>query len=112
MAKHSAADKAEALAKLREWFPKGSTVYTILRNVSRSGMGRTIGVVGLLKGDEPHTQMYFIHPNHAVSVVLDYTLKRDGVYLGGCGMDMGFHLVNSLGYALWYDGYALKHEWL
>jgi len=30
----------------------------------------------------------------------------------GCGMDMGFHLVNSLAYILFGDGYALDQRWL
>lgn len=53
----------------------------------------------------------------------------DAIRVGGAGMDMGFHLVYSLGSALWPDGtkkphgtrngepdraggYALKHQWL
>ncbi len=30
MAKHTKAEQDEAIEKLREWFPKGSTVFTIL----------------------------------------------------------------------------------
>lgn len=54
---------------------------------------------------------------------------RQGIKVGGCGMDMGFHLVYSLGSTLWpkgtpkphgtrngepdrAGGYALKKEWL
>lgn len=35
--KITAKERAEQIEKLRNWFPKGSTVYTILRHVSRSG---------------------------------------------------------------------------
>ena len=52
-----------------------------------------------------------------------------GLVIGGCGMDMGFHVVYNLGRAMWPDGtpdphgtrngepdrdggYALKHRWL
>ena len=55
--------------------------------------------------------------------------KTGGLRVSGCGMDMGFHVVYNLGYALWPDGtpephgtrngapdsdggYALKHRWL
>ncbi len=103
-------EKTEALAKLREWLPKGSTVYTILRNVSRSGMSRDIGLVVMQQDDSG--KPYFIHPNHAVSVVLGLSLKRDAVRVGGCGMDMGFHIASSLSRALYGDDYAIKHEWL
>jgi len=103
-------DKAESLERLREWFPKGSTVYTILRNVSRSGMSRDIGIIALVIGD--NGKAYMMHPNHATSVVLGLTLKRDCVRVGGGGMDMGYHVAHSLSQALYGDGYALKHEWL
>ena len=106
--------KAEQLAKLREWFPKGSTVYTILRHVSKSGMQRQISVVCLehdaARGIHP------THPNFAVATVLDRPRKRgggsDAITCNGCGMDMGFDLVYSLACALHGDGYALKQEWL
>ena len=34
------------------------------------------------------------------------------VGVGGCGMDMGFHLVYTLSRELFDDGYYVKHEWL
>jgi hypothetical protein len=37
---------------------------------------------------------------------------RNGIRVGGCGMDMGFHLVYTLSRALFDDGYYVKHEWL
>lgn len=95
MTKYSKIEKQEAFDRLREWIKPGDTVHTICDHVSRSGMSRNIRVVLLKDGDA-------FHPNHAVSVVLDYprASKGDGLRVGGCGMDMGFHIVNSLGYAL------------
>lgn len=105
--KVSAAVMAEQLDHLRRWFPKGSTVYTILRHCSASGMRREIGVVALLGQDD------FRHPNYATSVALGLTLgKSDGVKVDGCGMDMGFWLAYELGQKLYGDGYALSHRWL
>ena len=108
-------EKQEQIAKLKEWFPKGSTVYTILRHVSQSGMSRDISVLGL-HHEEASGNTFHIHPNFAVSKALGWTLKtkngHDTIRVGGCGMDMGYHLVNSLSCALYDDGYALKHEWL
>ena len=57
------------------------------------------------------------------------SLGDNGVVVQGCGMDMGFDLVYSLGYAIWPKGtpkphgkrngepdrdggYALKHSWI
>ena len=106
-------ERAEAIQRLQEWFPKGSTVYTILRHVSRSGMQRTIGVVAILdKGTDGYQDIR--HPNYATSKALGYTLdkQRDGVKVNGAGMDMGFHLVDSLSHALYGDGKSLNHRWL
>lgn len=47
MTKITTHEREESLTRLREWFPKGSTVYTVLRHVSRSGMMRHIGVIAL-----------------------------------------------------------------
>lgn len=103
---------SEQAARLREWFPKGSTVYTILRHVSRSGMMRTIGIVSV--GTDANGKIWFRHPNYATHIVLGIPEDRqhDGVRVGGVGMDMGFHVAHSLGIALYGDGYALNHQWL
>ena len=95
MTKYSKTAVEEARANLRKWIKPGDTVHTIVDHVSRSGMSRDIRVV-LLKDGEA------LHPNHSVSVVLGYprAAKGDGMRVGGCGMDMGFHVVHSLGYAL------------
>jgi len=114
MAKKVDTERAEQIAQLRKWFPKGSTVYTILRSVSRSGMQRQISVVGLLGGDG---QLHPIHPNWSVAKVLGRRLNKgganDAIIINGCGMDMGFEIAYSLSAALYDgDGYALKHRWL
>lgn len=95
MAKYSKTEIADATAQLRKWLKPGDTVHTILDHVSRSGMSRDIRVVILRDGEA-------LHPNHSVAVVLGYprASKGDGLRVGGCGMDMGFHIVHSLGYAL------------
>ena len=101
MPKYSKTEIAEAKAQLRKWLKPGDTVHTILDHVSRSGMSRDIRVL-LIKcngSNEPVT----LHPNQSVGVALGYprASKGDGLRVGGCGMDMGFHIVHSLGYALY-----------
>lgn len=108
MTKAQKAEKAEALARLREWLKPGDTVYTICEHVSTSGMSRAIRVVLPTVADG---RVEFLHPNHAVGLVLGLRHwtrrghKQDALVVGGCGMDMGFHLVNSLSYAVFpeYD---------
>jgi hypothetical protein len=101
-------EREEAIARLREWMPAGSTVYTIVRHVSRSGMQREIGVLVPLPG-EP---VEFRHPNYAVSTVTGNRLNAngDGVVVGGAGMDMGFHLIYNLSYTLFPDGFDCVGE--
>ena len=93
-------EREEAKAKLREWIKPGDTVHTILRHVSRSGMQREIGIVLLKDGTD-------LHPNYLVAKAIGERIgKRDGIIVGGCGMDMGFQVVYSLGRTLWPDGFG------
>lgn len=50
----------------------------------------------------------FLHPNHSVAIALGMRRAKrgDGLVVGGCGMDMGFHLVYELSHALYGEGYA------
>jgi hypothetical protein len=103
----AAAEKAEMIERLQREIPAGSTVYTVLRHVSSTGMSRVIGLI-VLQDNEP--RFYGYHAAKALGWSWDG--RRDGVKVGGCGMDMGFHLVYSLSRVLHGDGYALNHRWL
>ena len=104
-------EREDAIARLRVWLKSGDTVYTILRHHSRSGMQRTIGVLGIrARGDA-----LIIHDfsrNAASALSLKYDDKREGVVIGGCGMDMGFALVNQLASVLFGSGDKLMYRWL
>lgn len=91
----------EAVATLREMFPVGTTVRTVLRHVSASGMSRAISVVTCVDG----------HPrdvSHLVATATGNKLdpRHPGIRVGGCGMDMGFHLVYGLARTLHGDGFT------
>ena len=44
---------------------------------------------------------------------LGYKLKDNGaIFVKGCGMDMGFHVIYSLSQTLFNDGYAIKQRWI
>jgi hypothetical protein len=103
---------------LRELLPPGSTVYTILRHVSKSGMARDISLVVNGKAG-------IINITHWVAAALGETVhhgSHDAIRVNGCGMDMGFHLVYNLSAVLWTPtnnanpgqdyGYNLRHDWL
>ena len=125
MTKAQNAEQEEARTELRGMLTPGQRVYTILRQCSRSGMSRVIDLKIIDAGGDPR----HIGRLAAVAMGDKYDHKRDGIKIGGCGMDMGFALVYNLGSVLWprgtdkphgrrngepdsSGGYALKHEWL
>jgi hypothetical protein len=110
-----------AKKQLLEYFVKeGDTVYTVLRSVSSSGMSRTMSLKVSKDGK-------ILDLTYYASVVLDYRLVEingsRAIRVGGCGMDMGFHVVYSLSRVLFRDkyegqpdavdaGYSLSQAWL
>lgn len=98
-------ERTEAIAKLRELLPPGSTVHTVVKHVSRSGMSRSI--VPIIVWDGEPTDVSWL-----VARVLDAKVdqRNGGVKVGGCGMDMGFHLVSTLSYYLYPDGFGCIGE--
>lgn len=105
MSKQKQAEMTEWREKLARMLKPGDTVYTILRHVSRSGMSRRIGVAFGRNGD-------FRDWDGVVAAALGERWDRDkgGVIVGGCGMDMGFHLVYNLGAVLWPNGFDCTGE--
>ena len=103
--------KEEAIKKLKEEIKKGDILYTQLNHVSQSGMTRHISVRQIKKN-------YPLDWTRLVSIALDWKEAKNkfgnynGIKVGGCGMDMGFHLVYTLSSVLFNDGYAIKHRWL
>lgn len=94
--------KSEAIAELRDTYKikVGSGIHTQVLHVSRSGMSRTVGC-------------YVVSGKSVVNVSLliaratgsTYDVERGGVKMGGCGMDMTFAIVYSLGRAMFPNGH-------
>lgn len=120
--KYSKQEVEKSRTYLLRMLEPGNTVYTVLRNVSRSGMSRRIDLYKA-EGDD------IVSLSRAAAVVMGDPIQKDGIKVSGCGMDMGFHLVYNLGAALWPQGtdkphgtrngepdsdggYALKQRWL
>jgi hypothetical protein len=96
--------RAQCIEKVLALLENVDTVYGIVRHVSASGMNRDI-------------DLYIITDNRPVyltgyaSTILDYPMaKSRGMKVGGCGMDMVFHCVSSLAYAIGRDYETLKSE--
>lgn len=118
--------RGQAEESLRKLLQPGSKVYTKVEAVSSSGMSRRISAYICEGGDIRCI-------NHWVATVIDEKESdKGGITIGGCGMDMGFHMVYTLGRYLFPDGfkvegrgrngdtsgwdrdggYALKQEWM
>ena len=99
----------QAREQLAELLPAGSTAYTVLRHVSRSGMSRDIDVIAIVDGEPRWVSgmMCAAFPRY-----FSRYGNRDAIRVGGCGMDMGFHLVDTLSRALYGEGYKLQHRWI
>jgi len=93
---------------LRDTFPEGSTAYTLVTKVAPSGMSRHIMVAGSSKKGHVQNMSWYI----AELLGWKYKPNTRSVFVGGCGMDMGFHLVYTLSNILYEDGYAIEHQWL
>jgi len=110
----SKVEREAAIGRLRGMVKPGDTLHCILRHTSRSGMMRVIQVYKLPRKGEALALGY----NAAIALRWTFDRKHDGVKVAGFGMDMGFHLVYSIGVTLFpkYKGengeYALKHRWL
>jgi hypothetical protein len=93
---------AEITADLRRAFPPGSTVYTVLRDVASSGMGRSVSVYSI--DPETHEPVW---QTYRVAVLLDsrWDERREAIRQPGCGYDVGFDLAYSLGRVLYRDGF-------
>lgn len=101
----------ESRKKLLEILKPGDTVRCVLRHVQN--------------GEERYLSGYMLN----LGIGERARGGKDGVGMGGCGMDMGFAAVYDLGYLLWPKGtdkphgtrngepdsdggYALKHRWI
>lgn len=103
--------KQEATFQLEKMLPAGSTVYTSIKSVSRSGMSRDIAVYCVRDG-----RIYAV--TFWVARLLGWRLIEGNggraVRVEGVGMDMGYHLVESLAIALYgLEGReSLRQEWI
>lgn len=97
-------NRNEAIKFLKTHLKPGSKVYTMIRSVSSSGMSRQISV---LIADKKKGEI--INIDWWVARVIDVKRsdKNGSLIIGGCGMDMGFHVVYTLSRYLFPKGFKL-----
>jgi hypothetical protein len=108
MTKSQQSERNEYIAKLRATLKPGDTLHTVLRSVSRSGMSRVIDVYYLSVEDgkvRPQWLSYWIAKACGFTFQ-DQSGRPEGIKVGGCGMDMGYHIVYTLARVLWPEGFT------
>lgn len=102
-------DKAMALKTLRKALKPGQTIYFVVTHVARSGMQRSIEfyVPTMNRGRGLMISKITWELSHVLGYRVDQ--KNGGLVVGGCGMDMGFHCVYTLGHKLWPKGTTKPH---
>lgn len=91
---------ARALTTLRELYPIGATVRTMVTYTSKGGTSRN--VVVLANGPDGPQNV-----SHLVAQVIGarFDSDRRGVRMGGGGMDMAYAVAYSLGRVLYADAF-------
>lgn len=83
---------AIALTRLREIVKPGDELYTIMRHVNTSGTMRTISVVKI----NGRGRVFRLDGLLADALDMRSDDRRQGLKIGGAGMDMGFAIVYRL----------------
>lgn len=112
MAKKSVSEQAAAVERLKEWIKPGDTIYCILRHRSSSGMSRVISLKGISIDSKGKPDISEYSYNVALALGYRYNRNHEGVSISGCGMDMGFAIVDHLSHKLFGTGYQLEHRWI
>jgi len=100
-------ERQEAIDQLRKYMTPGSTVLTILRKVSTSGMTRWIDM-HVIVDNQPLRFTW----TAAIALKLPYDKKEEALKIRGCGLDVGFDVTYRIAELLHDKGDALKHQWL
>ena len=105
--KRTSEEKERELKKLQDWIKPDQKVWTKVTHIAQSGMSRSIEPYIVVGRD-------IINITYSESVVLDLPIhqRHGGVKIPGCGMDMGFKLIDDLGYVLYGKGAKLSQRWI
>jgi hypothetical protein len=104
MTKTIKAEAAQELGNILKDIPT-DTIYTVIRHVSASGMQREISLKMIDAGR-------IIHLDYLVSTALGTRIgKHGGLVIKGCGMDMGFALVDQVNH-LFSPSKKFRQEWI
>ena len=94
-----------ALADLHALLKPGSTIWSLNRHTSASGMTHCFDFYTIQANE-------LIRLTYLICVVCDYKQhpKHGGLKTTGCGMDMAFQVVYNLGVTMWPKGTSTPHS--
>lgn len=91
--------RQDALTKLYEIVKPHTIVYTTTNHATSSGMGRWLSVFVVVDGEPFCLDWLLVR----AGLARRRGEKHEGIYVGGAGMDMGFHVVYELSRALYSE---------
>ena len=93
-----------ALDDLHQLLKPGSTVWSLNRHTSASGMTRCFDFYTIQDNE-------LVRLTYLICVACDYKHhpKYGALKTTGCGMDMAFQVIYNLGQAMWPDGTPEPH---
>lgn len=100
-------ERNEAIRHLREIIKPGDSICCTVMHVSKSGMSRTIMLQIALSDKNGRPYIRDISYLVAKAIGVRFDQKNGGVVMGGCGMNMCFAAVYSLGRVLFPDGFGI-----
>ena len=100
--------RQKAITYLRTIIKQGDRIYTSLQHVSSSGMSRRIKVLVPVLDDRTHSGMVIEDVSWWIADACGIRFNQDkyALVVGGCGMDMGYHVVYSLARSLFRDDFT------
>ena len=97
-------NKERSKTFLKNNIKENELIYYVVTHVSQSGMYRHIKFFY-------HDGKRLLNLSGYFSELLDYKWKGNGsLGVGGCGMDMGFHVISQVASELFGDYKKLKYE--
>ncbi len=90
-------------AEMLRSLPKGTTVYTIVRHVSQSGMSRAISAHIVLDN-----KIEWLNLGELLRLKMHKT--HHGYVMQGAGMNMAYSVVHNIGRTVHDDGYYFTHQ--
>ena len=101
-------EKQEAIATLLTLVKPNDIIYTDIKSVSSSGMSRQIACYIAYNNEQGQARVKEV--TWYVGRACDLKIgSKDGLLVGGCGMDMAFSVVYNLGRTLWPNGTSEPH---